>query len=124
MAKILVIDDETDLRHEIVELLTFEDYEAIGAEDGWVGVERALQDQPDLILCDLTMPGLDGYGVLIELRANPATAEIPFIFITARSAPEDIQKGMTLGANDYLTKPFYHQDLFRAIEACLSPKPR
>jgi CheY-like chemotaxis protein len=116
MTKILVIDDEPTLREEIVELLMFEDYEAVGAPDGRTGINHALQNEIDLILCDLTMPGMDGYAVLAELRAQPATAKIPFIFMTARAT------GMALGANHYITKPFYHKDLLQAIETCLKNK--
>jgi CheY-like chemotaxis protein len=116
MTKILVIDDETTLREEIVELLTYENYEAVGAPNGRAGIDYALQHQIDLILCDLTMPGLDGYGVLAEIRAHPTTAAIPFIFMTARATQQDISQGMELGANYYITKPFYHKDLLDAIE--------
>jgi CheY-like chemotaxis protein len=122
MTKILVIDDEPTLREEIVELLTFEDYEAVGAPDGRTGIDYALNNEMDLILCDLTMPGLDGYAVLAELRSQPKTASIPFIFMTARATQEDIRQGMALGANHYITKPFYHKDLLQAIETCLKSK--
>ncbi len=112
VTKILVIDDEAILREEIVEWLTMEGYEASGAEDGLVGVEAAFRQPPDLIVCDITMPGLDGYSVLADLHANPATAGIPFIFVTARVAHEDIRQGMSAGADDYITKPFTrHGDL-------------
>src|SRR5215471_14572483 len=78
MTKILVIEDEAMLREEVVDWLTFEGYEAVGAEDGLAGVEQAAQHLPDLIVCDITMPRLDGYGVLLEIHANPTTADIPF----------------------------------------------
>ena len=122
MTKVLMIEDETTLREEIVELLTFDGYEAFGAEEGQTGIASALDDHPDVILCDVSMPGLDGYAVLRELRANPATAAIPFIFMSARAGHNDIDEGMKVGANGYLTKPFYHKDLIGAIEACIANK--
>ena len=122
MTKILVIDDEPTLRQEIVELLMFEDYESVGAADGRTGIDYVLQNETDLILCDLTMPGMDGYAVLAELRAKPETAKIPFIFMTARATQEDIRQGLALGANHYITKPFYHKDLLQAIEECLKKR--
>ncbi len=119
MPKILVIEDEDILRQEIVEFLTFEGYDALDVGDGIAGVEVALAEQPDLILCDITMPKLDGYGVLLELRTYPATMNIPFIFMTARVAPEDIRLGMNSGADDYITKPFRQRELMQAIQARL-----
>lgn len=124
MPKILVIEDEALLRQEIMDWLSLEDYQALGAGDGVSGVEAALQHVPDLIICDVTMPRLDGFGVLLELRANPTTARIPFIFMTARAAHEDIRHGMNLGADDYITKPFKRIELFQAIEARLQKKAK
>lgn len=122
MTKILIIEDEALLRQEVADWLTFEDYEVRTAEDGVAGVEAALSYLPDLIICDITMPRLDGYGVLLELRANPVTISIPFIFVTARAAHEDIRKGMASGADDYITKPFTRLELFQAIESRLQKK--
>ncbi len=122
MTRILVIEDETFLREEILEWMGFENYDAIGAENGLVGIELAIQHQPDLIVCDVTMPGLDGYGVLRQLRSNPATAAIPFIFMTARATQDDIFQGIESGADDYITKPFFQKDLMHAIELRLSKK--
>lgn len=122
MTKILVIEDETILRNEIVEWLTLEGYTALSAEDGLAGVETAFRQPPDLIVCDITMPRLDGYGVLAELQANPATTGIPFIFVTARVAHEDIRQGMNLGADDYITKPFTRLELLQAIQIRLAKK--
>jgi two-component system, sensor histidine kinase and response regulator len=119
MTKILVIEDETILREEIMEWLTLEDYEVFGAADGMDGIQQAFAHHPDLIICDITMPRLDGHGVLLELHANPATAAIPFIFVTARAAHEDIRKGMSLGADDYITKPFTRLELLGAIQSRL-----
>jgi two-component system sensor histidine kinase/response regulator len=122
MMKILVIEDEATLREEIVEWLTLEGYTAFSAEDGVVGAEAALRELPDLIVCDILMPRLDGYGVLAELQANPVTAGIPFIFVTAKVAHEDIRQGMSLGADDYITKPFTHPELLQAVQTRLAKK--
>jgi len=119
MPTILVIEDESLLRAEVAEWLMFEGYTAITAEDGVAGVEKALQHLPDLIVCDILMPRLDGYDVLLEIRSNSKTADIPFVFLTARAAHEDIRAGMNLGADDYLTKPFTRVDLLQAIKSRL-----
>ena len=116
LAKILVIDDENILRSEMVSWLTFENYEVISAENGLVGVAQAIQHLPDLIVCDVTMPYLDGFGVLFEVHSNPATTRIPFIFVTARASHEDIRRGMNWGADDYITKPFTRMQLLHAIQ--------
>ena len=122
MSQILVIEDETILREEVVEWLTLEGYRALSAQDGVLGVEIATHAHPDLIICDITMPRLDGYGVLLELNTNPATTGIPFIFLTARAAHEDIRLGMTLGADDYIAKPFTRKELLEAIRSRLTKK--
>src|SRR5260221_10406456 len=122
MTKILVIEDEAILRTEAVEWLTLEGYEALSAEDGKAGLEAAFQHLPDLIISDITMPRLDGFGVLLELHANPTTADIPFIFVTARAAHDDRRKGMDLGADDYITKPFTNPELLHAVHARLEKK--
>ncbi len=119
MTKILVIDDEHSLCTEVVDWLTFEGYEAIGAKDGEEGIAFATFYQPDLIISDITMPGVDGYGVLMAVSAVPQTMGTPFIFLTARSAHEDFRKGMELGADDYITKPFSRLELLRAVESRL-----
>ena len=117
MNKILVIEDEEPVLAGMSALLTAENFDVIGAENGKVGVKLAIKNQPDLIICDVTMPELDGYGVLRELRQNPATAMIPFIFLTAKSTKSDLRQGMELGADDYLTKPFTRDELLGAIAA-------
>jgi signal transduction histidine kinase len=122
MTKILVIEDESILREEILEWLTFEDYDAIGAEDGAAGIEQAFLSPPDLIICDITMPRLDGYAVLLEIRANQITMGIPFIFMTARASHDDIRMGMASGADDYITKPFSRLELLQAVQARLEKK--
>src|SRR6201985_1431001 len=119
MKKILVIEDEPEMRRNITSLLRFCDYEPIAAENGRQGVEVARQEKPDLILCDVMMPELDGYGVIAALRADPETAAIPFIFLTAKGEKPDIRAGMNLGADDYLTKPVAKHDLLQAIRSRL-----
>ena len=120
MKKILVVEDTAAVREEILDLLRFEGFDVIGAEDGLFGVQRAREFLPDLIICDILMPGLDGYGVLEALRKEPVTAMIPFLFLTAKAAKEDIRQGMEFGADDYLTKPFYTEELLAAISARLA----
>jgi len=124
MTKILVIDDETTLREEIVEWLTLEDYETMSASDGADGIDLALQYQPDLIICDISMPKMDGYQVILELQSNLLYANTPFIFITAKTSIEDVRYGMTLGADDYITKPFTRLQLLQSIDARLQRKAR
>jgi len=120
--KVLVIEDEALLRREVVQWLTLEDYDAFEAADGIEGVNQAFQHQPDLIICDITMPRLDGHGVLLELRSHPSTAATPFIFVTARASHEDVRRGMDLGADDYISKPFTRLELLGAIQARLEKK--
>ncbi|MCT7960263.1 EAL domain-containing protein [Laspinema sp. D1] len=115
MTKILVIEDEESVRCNIIELLEEEDFEVIAAENGELGVIRAKNEVPDLILCDVMMPQLDGYAVLAELREDLSTGTIPFIFLTARSSRQDWRQGMELGADDYLIKPFTREELLVAI---------
>ena len=114
--KILLIEDNPDVRENTVELLELSDFEVIAAENGREGVKLAKEILPDLIICDIMMPELDGYGVLQILGKQPQTAAIPFIFLTAKADKDDFRKGMTLGADDYLTKPFDETDLLNAIE--------
>lgn len=122
MTKILLIEDELPLREEVLEWLTYEGYETLGVGDGLSGLETASQEQPDLIICDIMLPGLDGYEVLLELQANPSLMKTPFIFVTAKGTREDIRKGMSLGADDYLTKPFTRNELLQAIRTRLEKK--
>jgi EAL domain-containing protein (putative c-di-GMP-specific phosphodiesterase class I)/CheY-like chemotaxis protein len=120
MTKILVIEDEESVRENLLDLLEAEDFDTISAANGRIGVQLALSELPDLILCDLMMPEIDGYGVLTALREEPVTATIPFIFLTARSARADFRQGMDLGADDYLTKPFTRTELLNAIASRLT----
>ena len=119
MKKILVIEDEPEMRRNITTLLRYYDYEPVAAENGRVAIEMARREKPDLILCDVMMPELDGYGVLHALQSDPSLARIPFIFLTAKGEKDDLRSGMNLGADDYLTKPVVNADLVRAIESRL-----
>src|ERR1043165_2764151 len=117
MAKrILVIDDNNDLRENTAEILDLAGYQTLTAENGKRGVELATKEKPDVIVCDIMMPELDGYGVLHLLRKNPETQNIPFIFLTAKTERSDFRKGMEMGADDYVTKPFEDIELLNAIE--------
>jgi two-component system sensor histidine kinase/response regulator len=122
MTKILIIEDAKDLREDVVEMLALEGYKAYGAEDGMVGVTVAKQEHPDLIVCDIMMPVLDGYGVLEKLRADPKTATIPFIFLTAKAERVSMRQGMILGADDYVTKPFMVNELLESIQTQLKKR--
>lgn len=117
--KILVIEDEEFVRENIIELLYSEGLQVFGAENGRIGIDLAQQQQPDLILCDVMMPELDGYGVLTTLRQDSILATIPFIFLTAKATKADFRQGMELGADDYLTKPFTRAELLGAIASRL-----
>lgn len=117
MKKILIIEDNDDIRENISEILELADYETLEASNGKTGVETATNELPDLIICDIMMPELDGYGVLHILSKKENTATIPFIFLTAKAERGDIRKGMILGADDYLTKPFDDTELLDAVEA-------
>lgn len=120
MAKILVIEDEETVRDNIWELLDAEGFETLVAENGVLGVELATQEVPDLILCDLRMPELDGYGVLKALRSEQITATIPVLFVTAKASQAELSYGMGLGANAYITKPFSLSELLAVITQVLS----
>lgn len=116
MPKILVIEDNADVRDNVVEILTLAGYDATSAGDGKAGVACAVADPPDLIFCDIMMPNLDGFGVLKILAARVETSGVPFVFLTAKSEQEDLRRGMNLGADDYVTKPFYKDELLRVLE--------
>jgi CRP-like cAMP-binding protein/CheY-like chemotaxis protein len=120
--KVLIIEDNNDIRENVVEILELAGYEAYEAMNGKAGIELAVNHLPDIILCDIMMPELDGYGVLYMLNKNPDTAAIPFIFLTAKAERVDLRKGMEMGADDYLTKPFDDMDLLNAIEIRLKKK--
>jgi CRP-like cAMP-binding protein/ActR/RegA family two-component response regulator len=119
---ILIIEDNNDIRENIVEILELADFQVYQANNGKTGIELAVKHKPDIILCDIMMPDLDGYGVLYMLNKNPETAAIPFIFLTAKAERIDLRKGMEMGADDYLTKPFDDIELLGAIESRLKKR--
>jgi len=122
--QVLIIEDNDDIRDNIVEILELADFTVLQANNGKAGVELATKNRPDIILCDIMMPDLDGYGVLYMLNKNADTAAIPFIFLTAKAERVDLRKGMEMGADDYLTKPFDDIELLNAIETRLKKKDR
>ncbi len=117
--KVLIIEDEADIRENIETLLIEEGYTVETASNGFLGVEKAIKFLPDIIICDILMKGKSGYEVLTDLLAEKVTRSIPFIFLTAKVELTDIRKGMQLGADDYLTKPFKNSELLKAIETRL-----
>ncbi len=119
MTKILIIEDEPRMRANLADILEMEGFQPISAATGREGLETARLERPDLILCDILMPGMDGHAVLAALRADEITARIPFIFLTAKGDFTDVRGGMNLGADDYLVKPVRVDDLLAAIEARL-----
>jgi CRP/FNR family transcriptional regulator, polysaccharide utilization system transcription regulator len=119
MKTILIIEDNNEVRENTAEILQLANYQVLTAENGKIGADLAIKNKPDLIICDIMMPELDGYGVLHIVSKNTATAGIPFIFLTAKSEQEDLRKGMKLGADDYLIKPFDDIELLNAIEVRL-----
>ena len=122
MKKVLIIEDNDDIREGTAEILDLAGYETFTAKNGRIGVDLAIKHTPDIILCDIMMPELDGYGVLYLLQKNQQTANIPFIFMTAKAERADMRKGMEMGADDYLTKPFDDVELFNAIESRLKKR--
>lgn len=119
MKSVLVIDDNADIRDNTAEILELAGYKTFTAENGKKGVEVAQREKPDVIVCDIMMPELDGYGVLHLLRKNADTEHIPFVFLTAKTERSDFRKGMEMGADDYITKPFEDIELLNAIEVRL-----
>jgi DNA-binding response OmpR family regulator len=119
MKKILLIEDNKDMRENTAEILELANYQVYTSKNGKEGVELALKEKPDLIICDIMMPVLDGYGVLHLLSKKEETAGIPFIFLTAKAERTDMRKGMEMGADDYVTKPFDDIELLNAIESRL-----
>lgn len=120
MKKILLIEDNADISTNTAEILELSNYEVIIAENGKIGVEKAIAHQPDLIICDIMMPELDGYGVLHAVHKNEQIKNTPFIFLTAKTERADQRKGMDLGADDYITKPFTGTELLNAVDSRLS----
>ena len=115
--RILVVEDEADIRGNVMRILRMEGFEVLEAENGRIGLDVARAHRPDLVLSDIMMPELDGYGLLEALRADPLTAATPFIFLSARADRSDRRKGMNLGADDYLGKPFSRDELMDAVWA-------
>lgn len=124
MTKILVIEDELFVRENIVELLESEDFEVFSTENGILGILWAQENIPDLVICDVMMPEINGYEVLAEMRELPMTSLTPFIFLTAMADKGDIRQGMELGADDYLTKPFTREELLGAIHSRLAKQAK
>ncbi|MCC7448329.1 MAG: response regulator [Anaerolineae bacterium] len=124
MKTLLVIDDTPELRNELLQLLEWEGYRAIGAEDGPAAIALARAHHPDLILCDIMMPGLDGYETMTAIRQDVALAHTPFIFLTARTGNEERQRGLAFGALAYLSKPFSSDTLLATIAKGLSQQPQ
>src|SRR5689334_15675486 len=122
MKNILVIDDNSEIRENTAEILSLAGYKTCTAENGKAGIEIAIREIPDLIVCDIMMPELDGYGVLHVMKKNAATENIPFIFLTAKTERTDFRKGMEMGADDYITKPFDDLELLKAIETRLKKR--
>ena len=120
MKTILIIEDQAPMRRNIALMLEMEGYKVLTAENGKAGIEVALSKRPDLVLCDVMMPEMDGHEVIQRLRDNGPTATLPFIFLTARSDKGDVRIGMNYGADDYLVKPVGREDLLAAIEARLA----
>lgn len=119
MIKILIIEDEDSIREMIGETLMLEGFEVILAENGRIGMQLVQDREPDLIICDVIMPELDGYGTIAQLHQNPETRGIPFMFLTGKDKIQDFRYGMNLGANDYLSKPFTSEELVTAVKARL-----
>src|SRR4051812_47807508 len=121
-AKVLVIDDTAEVRMIIEESLKIYGFTTLAANDGVGGVEMARQHSPDLIICDINMPNMDGYETLTAIRTNDATATTPFIFLSGAAEKPNVRRGMELGADDYLTKPFTHKELITAVNARLTKR--
>jgi len=124
MKKILVVEDNADVREEILAILRFEGFEVRDADNGRRGLELMKEWTPDIVVCDLMMPDMDGYAMLEALRADPQSRAIPFLCLTARAERRDMRKAMELGADDYLTKPFTAEELLAALGAATARAAR
>lgn len=122
MSKVLIVEDEAHIRGELVDWLTFEGYETLQAANGRVGLALARQARPDLIVCDISMPEMDGFEMLMEVRSDPSICDTPFVFLTAAAERSSFRRGMDLGADDYLTKPFTHAEVLNMVRARLQQK--
>lgn len=123
MKKILVIEDDANIRESLVELLEMKSFDLLSADNGTDGLKIAQDQLPDLILCDVMMPGMNGYEVVEAIRKDARFADLPFIFLSAKAMDTDIQHAKNLGANSYLTKPFRAQDLFNTIDDLFKNNP-
>jgi two-component system sensor histidine kinase/response regulator len=119
VTQILVVEDDTQIRENVTEMLTLHGFHVETAANGREGISQVLLQPPDLILCDIMMPEMDGYQMLDVVRNNRLVANVPFIFLTAKTESTDLRRGMDQGADDYLTKPFTLQNLLRTIKICL-----
>ena len=122
MSKIIMIEDDQQIREEVMDWLRFEGYETLGAGNGRIGLNIIQQEMPDLIICDIAMPVMDGHEVLIAVRSDVSLAHIPFIFLTADVSHNSVRHGMNLGADDYLTKPFTHAEVLGTIRSRLNKR--
>ncbi len=120
MKTILIVEDDAALRENTAELLELSGYRTVTAANGKIGIEMAKSRKPDVIICDIMMPEVDGYGVLESVSHDPVTMHIPFIFLSAKTEHKEVRKGMDMGADDYLTKPFEEEELLSAIESRLA----
>lgn len=116
MTKILVIEDDQPILDNIVDMLLMEDFEVLATDNGTEGIELAIKELPDMIFSDIMMPEVDGYYVFNSLKANPKTAKIPFVFLTAKADPVFIRQGLQLGVSFYMTKPFSRQEILKVIK--------
>ncbi len=119
MIKILIIEDNAGIREGLEDILQLSGYDSISSANGKCGIEKAQVENPSLILCDITMPGLNGYEVFKAIQLSPVTSKIPFVFLSANAQEKEIARGKNMGADAYLTKPFKSKDLLRAIEEVL-----
>ena len=124
MAKVLVIEDEMQIRLNLQIMLKAEGHQVVTAANGREGIARVAENRPDLVLCDVMMPELDGFGVLEHLRSDPANADLPFVFLTALDDRASMRRGMNLGADDFLNKPFTRDELLEAIQSRLAKHQR
>ncbi len=120
MKKILLIEDDSALRENTAELLELSGFKVFTAPNGKIGIEKAKNESPNIIICDIMMPEIDGYGVLEAIASEEKTKHIPFIFLSAKTEHKEIRKGMDMGADDYLTKPFDEEELLSAVESRLA----
>jgi DNA-binding response OmpR family regulator len=119
MKTILVVDDERTLRVNLCEMLTFEGFKVIEAENGAVAIRLARLNPPDMIICDVAMPEMDGFEVLMRLKRNPETAALPVLLLTAQAEKTSMQHGLEIGAADYILKPFIFSEVLAKVRACL-----